>query len=252
MAALAFGVTQMAHSATVWNINIGNTGAAAAIIGTGDNFIGAATENTLNSTWNNLNVPHNSTQNFTSTNLVISTGAASTLDFNITTAATQFNTGDNVLAVGSAKIFRSWVKADGNTLPITVTFSDLPTVGVGQSYSLVIYSDWFFGTASGVSNMPITQTVGTGLTGTFNFNRTIDTANDQVGALAQDSDPANVAATANFARLDGLTPSAGNELAFSMTPLNGPMNGFQLILVPEPSAALLGGLGFLALLRRRR
>jgi hypothetical protein len=31
-----------------------------------------------------------------------------------------------------------------------------------------------------------------------------------------------------------------------------PMNGFQLVQVPEPTAVLLGGLGLLALLRRRR
>jgi hypothetical protein len=41
----------------------------------------------------------------------------------------------------------------------------------------------------------------------------------------------------------------------SLTTLNGSrmgFSGFQLISVPEPSAALLGGLGLLALLRRRR
>jgi hypothetical protein len=100
--------------------------------------------------------------------------------------------------------------------------------------------------------MPISQTVGTGLTGTFNFNRTVNTANDQVGPLAQDTDAANVATTANFARLDGLLPSVGNELAFSMTPGNSAVSGFQLIIVPEPSSALVGGLGLLVLLRRRR
>ena len=53
------------------------------------------------------------------------------------------------------------------------------------------------------------------------------------------------------------TPSAG-DTNFSFRPLiNGgslglQVNAVQVLTIPEPSAALLGGLGLLALLRRRR
>lgn len=40
--------------------------------------------------------------------------------------------------------------------------------------------------------------------------------------------------------------STNSSEAFSLT------NGFEITVIPEPSTALLGGLGFLALLRRRR
>lgn len=252
MAALAFGVTQMAHSATVWNVNLGDASVSSTRqITTTDNYIGAAAENTANSTWNTISVTNDSVTTSGTIALSTSAGATSSVTLNISSGANNLNSGSNTLTTGD-EIFSTWFKVNGNVGPMTITFAGLPTLASGESYALVIYSDWFFSTASGVLNMPITQTVGTGLTGTFNFNRTIDTANDQVGSLAQDSDPANVAATANFARLDGLTSSVGNELAFSMTPGNSAVNAFQLILVPEPSVALLGGLGFLALLRRRR
>jgi hypothetical protein len=54
-------------------------------------------------------------------------------------------------------------------------------------------------------------------------------------------------------RINGLTPTGG-ELGFRLGDgTNGPYNGFQLVnTIPEPSSVLLGGLGVLALLRRRR
>lgn len=242
-----------ANAATVWNVNLGDSSVSSTRqISTGDNYIGAAAENTSNSTWNAISVSNNAVPSTGAVALTTSTGATSTVTLNISGGANNLNSGGNTLTTGD-EIFSTWFKVNGNIGPMTVTFAGLPTLGVGESYALVIYSDWFFPTG-GV--MPITQTVGTGLTGTFNLNRSNDPGNGLVGPLLEDTDPANVAATAltqfNFARLNGLTPSGGDELAFSMTPGNSAVNGFQLILVPEPSTALLGGLGLLALLRRRR
>ena len=255
MTALIFAATQMAHSATVWNVNLGDSaaiGAGARVITTADNYVGAAAENTANSTWNAISVTNNAVTTTGAVALSTSTGTVSTVTLSISGGLNNLNSGSNTLTTGD-EIFYTWFKVNGNVGPMTVTFAGLPTLGAGESYALVVYSDWFFPTGG---NMPITQTVGTGLTGTFNLNRSNDAGNGLVGPLLEDTDPANVAATAstqfNFARLNGLTPSVGNELAFSMTPGNSAVNGFQLILVPEPSAALLGGLGLLTLLRRRR
>lgn len=253
MAALIFGITQIAHSATVWNVNLGDSSVSSTRqITTTDNYIGAAAENTANSTWNTLSVTNNSVTTTGTIALSTSTGATSSVTLNISSGANNLNSGNATLTTGD-EIFYTYFKVNGNTGPMTVSFASLPALGLGESYALVIYSDWFFPTGG---NMPITQTVGTGLTGTFNLNRSNDPGNGLVGPLLEDTDPADVAATAltqfNFARLDGLTPSVGDELAFSMTPGNSAVNGFQLILVPEPSSALLGGIGMLALLRRRR
>lgn len=40
--------------------------------------------------------------------------------------------------------------------------------------------------------------------------------------------------------------------AFSSATVDGTLQSFSLTQIPEPSAALLGGLGLLAMLRRRR
>lgn len=258
-AAAAVAVTALtlasppAHAATVWNINLGDSSVSSSRqITTGDNYIGAAAENTANSTWNAITVGNNVVTTTGTVALVTSTGTTSTVTVNISGGTNNLNSGGVSLTTGD-EIFSTYFKVNGNTGPMTVTFAGLSALGAGESYALVIYSDWYFPTGG---NMPITQTVGSGLTGTFNLNRSNDPGNGLVGPLLEDTDPANVAATAstqyNFARLDGLTPSGGNELAFSMTPGNSAVNGFQLILVPEPGSALLGGLGLLALLRRRR
>lgn len=253
MAAWVVGFTQLAHCATVWNVNLGDTAVSGTRqITTSDNYVGAASENTANSTWNAISVANNVVTTTGAVSLVTSAGSTSTVTLSISGGANNLNSGSNTLTTGD-EIFYTWFKVNGNTGPMTVTFAGLPTPAVGESYALVIYSDWFFPTGG---NMPITQTVGTGLTGTFNFNRSNDPGNGLVGPLLEDTNPANVAATAstqfNFVRLDDLTPSVGNELAFSMTPGNSAVNGFQLILVPEPSSALLGGIGLIVLLRRRR
>lgn len=77
------------------------------------------------------------------------------------------------------------------------------------------------------------------------------------------SGPADLTGDANFrdiTRPDGLgltyhvlsgTVDGSGVLEFS-TPTGGYINGFQVEQVPEPSVALLGGLGILSLLRRRR
>lgn len=59
----------------------------------------------------------------------------------------------------------------------------------------------------------------------------------------------------NHVLLTGNADGSGNvSFAFSLIGSNAfwAANGFQLVAIPEPSAALLGGLGMLALLRFRR
>lgn len=59
----------------------------------------------------------------------------------------------------------------------------------------------------------------------------------------------------NYVRFDNITSSAGGAISFNLANdgSGAPIfNAFEIAVVPEPSAALLGGLGALALLRRRR
>lgn len=70
--------------------------------------------------------------------------------------------------------------------------------------------------------------------GTFNFTR--------VRGVADDSASFENITLGNSARLGSGTPGGGQQGAYSI----------ELTAIPEPSTALLGGLGMLMLLRRRR
>ena len=99
-----------------------------------------------------------------------------------------------------------------------------------------------------------TRGVGGGVEG-----RTITIDGTSANIASQDSSAYTFAyASGNFAVVTArFTPAAGDTV-FSFDPLvNGGSAGVQLnalniMTIPEPSAALLGGLGMLCLLRRRR
>jgi hypothetical protein len=220
-----------ANAAMVWNVNIGTE------IDSTDNFVGAATENTANSTWNS--VP---SADQTGMALKDSTDAATgvTLDFNTVRvpSGTIYST---YTTAGQLEIFDTYAGADGVSVDFTLKGLD-----TGATYDLIIYSDWKWGNA----NYPVAQTTGTGMSGTIWIN---STGSD---SLVEDTDPANTAAQGNWFRITGLTPDVSGELAFDAgNGENGAFSAFQLInTIPEPatmSLLALGGLGVLARRRRR-
>jgi hypothetical protein len=243
-AAAALAVTALtlsnptAHASTVWNVSMAGTGAAYNI-STIDNYFGAATENTANSTWNNIVTSANGIALADSTG---SNSAGVTLDLSALQGENPINPyGPGVPGTGD-EIFNSYLSGGGVTSNMTI--KNLPA----GTYDLIIYADWYWG---GSVAYPVTQTVGTGLAGTVYVN----TPETQIaGGLVQDTDLGNNGSIkGNWMRISGLTPTGG-ELGFRLGDgVNGPYNGFQLVnTIPEPSSALLGGLGVLALLRRRR
>jgi autotransporter-associated beta strand protein len=206
---------------TVWNVQLASSSANQ--ITTAENFIGAATENTTNSTWNRV-------ASLPQTGMVlkksdgVNTGV--TLDFSGGTIGTQ-----NLL--NGPKIFNSRV---GGGTTSTMTLKGLT---IANSYDIVMYSDWWW---KGGDSLPITQTAGTGLVGTFHLNRVNSGTNGEVLAFGQDTNPADVTSgagnTGNWMRVNGLTPTLAGELAFRLTDGNNtPFNGFQLISTPIPPRA---------------
>ena len=206
LALAALALTSTAHAApTVWNVNIGSE------ITTSDNFVGAAPENTVSSTWNSL-------LNTSLLPLLNSTGAAGTVTVQLGSTA-----GFGVNGGYLPEIFTTWCKHGGNSLPVAVTFGGLsPT----DTYDLIVYADWYWQGGNGV---PISQTTGTGMSGTVTLNNFAD-AFGTVHALTQDTDPANNGSIkGNWIRIAGLTPSAGGILGFNMNGNNSPLSGFQLV-----------------------
>jgi hypothetical protein len=243
-AAAALAVTAVtlahpsAHAATVWNANIGDH------ITTGDSFTGAAPENNGTKFWNSI-TPTNPFTSYTMP-LANSEGASSSATLTLTGAVDIGYTNGLWAGVSGPEIFSQWIKETTNSIPFSMTIGGL---GAG-TYDLVIYSDWYW---PGANQLPVTLTAGSGLTGTAYLNNIPD--GDFGTAAPLTEDPAfgsNDSTVGNWMRITGLTPDGSGNLGFSMGGTNAAFNGFQLVQVPEPSAALLGGLGLLALLRRRR
>ncbi len=235
-----------ANAATVWNVNIGSPDLAG--------YQGAATENAATgSTWNAVTSGTVTTLNdYTGSNaagvtLEIAPTAGSAIDFR-----TQDITGDAIFDTFMMDDNGGLPDDDVNDDPFIVTFGNLNS---GSTYDLVVYSDWYH---YNIHGMPVTQTAGTGLTGTFYINsERLGHSTGIVGALLEDTDSAasNTPRThaSNYARFNGLSSDGVNTLAFSMAGSTAPINGFQLIeTVPEPSTTALLGLGGLALILRRR
>lgn len=217
----ASATTSAPRTLTVWNVQFASQ--AGNQITTSDNFTGAAVENTANSTWNRVaSIPQSgmvlkkSTGEDTGVTLDFTGGSIGTL--NVTS-------GD--------KLFNSRV-GGGSTSTLT-----LKGLSMTNSYDIVFYSDWWWRNGDA---LPITQTVGSGLAGTFFLNRILTGTNGVLPALTRDSNPENVISgpgnTGNWMRVDGLVPTINGEIAFRITDGNNtPFNGFQLIATRIPPKA---------------
>ncbi|MCF7731604.1 MAG: hypothetical protein K9N23_07945 [Akkermansiaceae bacterium] len=210
LAALALA-NPSAHAVPVWNVNIGTE------LTPSDNFTGAAPENTANSFWNSV-----TTANPTAMPLADSTETVSSATLTLT-GSFQFTDG-GWAAVTGPEIFSQWSKSSDNATPFGMVIGGL---GASNTYDLIIYSDWYW---KGDGTLPLTQTVGSGLTGTIVLDQISSGANGDVPDLVEDTDPgANGNIEGNWLRITGLTPDGSGNLGFSMGGTNAAFNGFQLI-----------------------
>jgi hypothetical protein len=210
----------VAHAAPVWNVNMGGE------ISTSDNFAGAAPENT---------VPHSFWNSITGSNLGSNLVAPTVFSLNdstntsTTVTLTMASTTASALQVIAShttgtEIFNTWAKVSGNTGPFTMTIGGLNS-SPGITYDLVVYAGWGW---LGAERLPLTQTVGTGMTGTVALN--ITTTLTELNSLIEDTDLTNNSSIkGNWLRIEGLTPDGSGNLGFSMGGRNSPFSGFQLV-----------------------
>lgn len=140
-------------------------------------------------------------------------------------------------ATSAAQTLRyDWLRA-ANAATTTLTLSNLT---VGHTYELILYGGMTGGNYTVGADTRTIQ--GWGFTATGNVIDTTLTVNQ------------------DYTIYTG-TIGAGGNLAFTVTDIttsqagdtaNDGLAGFQLSVVPEPSTALLGAVGMIALLRRRR
>lgn len=224
-----------AGAATLINVdfNVPNQGTSPTMSGTvnldGGNTLGGGA-------WNGIGVNRNgSTANVTfvpTTALSDSTGAAT--DTTVTTTVTNntynnaasANIDDSVEALFSDKLYQN-----GGTTTVTIANLNASTT----AWTLVLFGADGKG-FDGVNAWDSDFTIG----GVTKF--TSDSGG--IGAtLVEGDEYVRFTGTGNSNIVITFASHGGGLAAF---------NGFQLEQVPEPSAALLGGLGMLALLRRRR
>jgi hypothetical protein len=203
----------VAHAAPVWNVNIGNE------ITTSDNFFGAAPENTANSFWNSVVTATPSGFALADSNGSTAAGLSLTI-----AGPTQF--ANYATITSGPELFTSWIKSNDNSTPYSMTIAGLST-SPGITYDLIFYSDWFW---KGNDWFPVTQTVGTGLTGTVYLDQISTGTNGVVPGLVQDTNLAQNGSTeGNWIRISGLIPNSSGTMAFSLGGRNSAFSGFQLI-----------------------
>jgi len=186
-------------------------------------------------TWNVFNTGTGTLTNATisAINLVNSSGAESTINLSIG----QVNTDGYSDQTPKDGIWTSYMTTSAtNGSGPTVTLSGFT---VGQKVDLVLYT----GQARWSGNN----------TGEFTFG---GVTKSYAEALASSTMPLTAGVT--FIRFDDLVPNEDGEIIGSFGALASgqegvaTLAGLQFVVVPEPSAALLCGLGLLALLRRHR
>lgn len=202
--------------AAVVNIDINN--------GSSTTFVGVGAAPDLGTTWNSVNNPATGQGNtFSSGPLVDSNNNTTTITFSAGVAEGSSSWG------GGGGLFDDGIRAfNGNSASFTVG-----GLSSTQTYKIYLYSSNGGGTGEGAA---------------FTING-FGTQNVS-GSAAGGSSYVLGGNYVVFTGITGVTSLTGSYTNF--TNPHGPFNGLQVEYVPEPSTALLGGLGLLAFLRRRR
>lgn len=194
----------------------------------------------LVSNWNN-SWPSNPT-----TNLIDNTNTPTTLDISYT-SNDQWNIQGSTPAQDAdgsynKRLLNGYLNAGSSvaTKMATINLAEIPYA----TYDIYVYF--------GADQVDRAGSVTVGST-TYYYD-TVGSASISSGnaLLVQTTETTDVAdnINANYARFTDLTGSS--QTITTNIPNFGGIAGFQVVQVPEPSAALIGGLGMLCLLRRRR
>ena len=204
-------------------------------------------------------VPHSNWNNLDGNNgtdvsgLSLSTGASSTAVVSWTSPNTWRSGGNNGFADGPDKVLTSGYLDTGDTAAggISITVSSLDPALTSMSYDVYVYfvsdsgADRGGGYTLDDGNVPLLQ-----------YGSTLANPTGHVLDPGDDNDNTS---DGTYLRFSGLTGSSFTLTSNTeLTTPNGfraPINGIQIVGVPEPGTialSILGGVGLLAMARRRR
>ncbi len=130
----------------------------------------------------------------------------------------------------------------------TISWETLPTEFTTSGFNIYVY---FNGNNTATTGVTGATVVGSGVS---TFGQDPNTNSTFSGVFTRGiGDSVATANASNYFLFENLTAASG-ELNFTSTGSTGrvPLNGIQFVAIPEPSVGLLGALGLLGLLRRRR
>lgn len=191
--------------------------------------------------WNN-----SSTVSYSVTDMVTSNNVGTTIDLTYITS-TSANT--NPLGVTGAPSPFNIASAYQDAIFTTAT-----TAGTGITFRLSqldatkTYVFSFFGSRDATTSRTTTYQVA----GATTTSGSLQTSGTNLGGTGINHNIANVL---ELGGSGGISPNGSNQIDvtfFSASGGFGYLNAMEITVIPEPGAALLGGLGMLALLRRRR
>ena len=200
-----------AQADTVYNVLPGQNrqpGGGSAITPAND-VRGPADLITINQTWNGFS------NSYLTGYLKTSTGPDTTVTFTASGGAWE----SSPSATGS-RIFDSYVYL---SQAATASFGGL---NPASTYDLYVLVGSFNGDAN--TKVSVTQTAGTGLTGTFHINNSGMPPADPL-SFRRDTNSSDVNGSYDYALLTGLTPSAGGALSFSYPATYCTIAGYQLV-----------------------
>lgn len=225
LTAAAIGMTTSLQAATIaWNSIQNATGNASDVVTTGTFFDSAAAYTSANVDLNGVTFRRNAgginSDNFVGSSITWTNRG--TVSANFSNAPVSWD--DNYETLASWGIYSAGTAASGG---VTINLSGLVS---GQQYLVQMWTPyWHFNYE--------TQFIAGNSSGLLDLGNVADSRSSQyvVGTFTADD-------TTQMIRATGDAGAGGHGIPSFM----------QVRAIPEPSAALLGGLGMLALLRRRR